>query len=242
MARSILGRGSAVTALVLGAASLLLVAAPEPIEAVGADRDCADFSTQADAQGFFISAGGPGSDPHRLDGDGDGVACEDLPCPCSSSSSPGGGGGGSAKPKRAKQLRLKGQVADIVDGDTIDVQISGRGTERIRLIGIDTPEVYGGEECGGREASEHMARIGLNAMVRLATDPTQDRRDRYGRLLAYARALGPGSLQVAMLRAGWASVYVYDNTPFRKVKRFRKAEAGARQAGRGAWGLCGSPN
>ena len=43
----------------------------------GPDRDCADFSTQAEAQAFF-NATGPG-DPHKLDSDGDGVACESLP-------------------------------------------------------------------------------------------------------------------------------------------------------------------
>lgn len=42
-----------------------------------ADRDCADFGSQAEAQAF-LTASGPG-DPHRLDGDDDGVACERLP-------------------------------------------------------------------------------------------------------------------------------------------------------------------
>jgi hypothetical protein len=41
------------------------------------DRDCSDFSTQAQAQAFFQQQG-PG-DPHNLDGDGDGIACEELP-------------------------------------------------------------------------------------------------------------------------------------------------------------------
>lgn len=45
----------------------------------GPDRDCGDFATQAEAQAFYESAGGPVSDPHRLDGEGDGVACESLP-------------------------------------------------------------------------------------------------------------------------------------------------------------------
>lgn len=44
----------------------------------GPDRDCGDFDTQAEAQAFFIAAGGPLVDPHRLDGNGDGVACESL--------------------------------------------------------------------------------------------------------------------------------------------------------------------
>jgi len=43
------------------------------------DRDCGDFSTQAEAQACFIAAGGPARDPHRLDGDNDGIACESLP-------------------------------------------------------------------------------------------------------------------------------------------------------------------
>lgn len=43
------------------------------------DKDCSDFATHAKAQAFFISQGGPGSDPHKLDADGDGLACESLP-------------------------------------------------------------------------------------------------------------------------------------------------------------------
>ncbi|HEU4326736.1 MAG TPA: MBL fold metallo-hydrolase [Roseiflexaceae bacterium] len=45
----------------------------------GPDRDCGHFATHAEAQAFFAAAGGPASDPHRLDGDNDGVACESLP-------------------------------------------------------------------------------------------------------------------------------------------------------------------
>ena len=45
----------------------------------GGDKDCGDFSSHAEAQSFFISQGGPASDPHRLDGDNDGSACETLP-------------------------------------------------------------------------------------------------------------------------------------------------------------------
>jgi len=43
------------------------------------DYDCADFSTQSEAQDFFIENGGPYNDPHGLDRDGDGVVCESLP-------------------------------------------------------------------------------------------------------------------------------------------------------------------
>jgi competence protein ComEC len=45
----------------------------------GPDRDYGAFETHAEAQAFFIAAGGPARDPHRLDGDNDGIACESLP-------------------------------------------------------------------------------------------------------------------------------------------------------------------
>ena len=45
----------------------------------GEDRNCGDFATHAEAQGFFLAAGGPGDDPHRLDSDGNGVVCASLP-------------------------------------------------------------------------------------------------------------------------------------------------------------------
>jgi NAD(P)-dependent dehydrogenase (short-subunit alcohol dehydrogenase family) len=62
-----------------------------PGSAVAADLDCADFSSQAEAQENLL----PG-DPHGLDGDSDGIACEDNPCPCSS-----GGPSESAPPQSA---------------------------------------------------------------------------------------------------------------------------------------------
>ena len=44
----------------------------------GPDRDCPDFRTWTEAQAFFVAAGGPGRDPHRLDRDRDGIPCEAL--------------------------------------------------------------------------------------------------------------------------------------------------------------------
>lgn len=53
---------------------------PSPTQTqTNGDKDCKDFGTHAQAQAFFESLGGPGVDPHRLDGDGDGRACESLP-------------------------------------------------------------------------------------------------------------------------------------------------------------------
>ena len=57
---------------------MAVLAIPAPPAAQAVDYDCADFSSQAEAQEYLL----PG-DPYNLDGDSDGVACEDLPCPCS---------------------------------------------------------------------------------------------------------------------------------------------------------------
>jgi hypothetical protein len=59
--------------------SLTTLAAP----AQAKDMDCGNFSTQAQAQSYFLAHGGPSSDPDYLDADGDGIACESNPCPCS---------------------------------------------------------------------------------------------------------------------------------------------------------------
>lgn len=51
----------------------------DPHNPHGPDCDCGDFSTHEQAQAFFIAAGGPDRDPHRLDGNRNGLACESLP-------------------------------------------------------------------------------------------------------------------------------------------------------------------
>ncbi|MEJ7715602.1 MAG: hypothetical protein WKF40_07830 [Thermoleophilaceae bacterium] len=80
------------------------------------------------------------------------------------------------------------RIVRVTDGDTVVVR-SGSGRRfRVRLIGIDTPEVFGGLECGGRQASASMKRLAPHGRrVRVFGDPTQARRDSFGRLLAYVK-------------------------------------------------------
>ena len=135
---------------------------------------------------------------------------------------------------------LRGLVTRVVDGDTIKVRVRNR-TETVRLIGIDTPETHRPDtpvECGGRAATRQMRRLAEGRRVTLVADPTQDRRDRYDRLLAYADA-ATGDLAEQLLRSGWGVVYVYDDTPFLRVRRYRRAARAAREAGRGIWRSCG---
>jgi micrococcal nuclease len=135
---------------------------------------------------------------------------------------------------------LRGRVVRVVDGDTLKVRVRNH-TETVRLIGLDTPETHRPEtpvECGGKAATREMRRLAEGRGVRLVRDPTQDRRDRYDRLLAYADAAG-GDVAEDLLRAGWGAVYVYDDVPFVRVGRYRAAAREARKAGRGLWRACG---
>lgn len=205
-----------------------------PQRSRAADHDCSDFSNQAQAQHFF-EGHHPGRDPQNLDGDGDGKACEDLPCPCAGSGGGhhGGGGGGGAGGGRSGRAR----VLSVTDGDTIDVRIRHR-SEAVRLIGIDTPEVYGQAECGGHKASHSMKQmLDDGDRVRLVRDRTQSGRDSYDRLLRYVVRNGRdvGRRQV---RRGWARVYVYDD-PFKRLRAYRRAKRKAKRSDRGVWGQCG---
>ncbi len=237
--------------LALGAALITLLAATAASlgghgsHASAADRDCADFATQAEAQHYFNShGGGPANDFDRLDADHDGIACESLPCPCAGGAR--GGSGGAGHPDGSNRVprgrRLRARVTNAIDGDTLSVRL--RGTHRVidvRLIGIDTPETRRPGtpiECGGPRASASMHRMADGHRVTLVTDPSQDRVDRYGRLLAYANGHGGRDLGLAQLRGGWARVYVYEHDAFRRIGAYRRAQQTARHSGRGVWRIC----
>jgi endonuclease YncB( thermonuclease family) len=225
-----------VVALVAGVLSTLAGAGAA---SAAVDYDCGDFSTQAQAQKVYVQAGGPSSDPYRLDADDDGKACDSLPCPCGYSGGSGGSGGTTAG-SGTKRLIQYGRVTRVVDGDTIDVRLHSGAERRVRLVGIDTPEVYGGTECGGPAASRLLKRrLPDGTQVKLVSDPTQDRVDRYGRLLRYVVKRSTGrDLNRAQVYAGWATVYVYGGNPFERVASYRDAQRAAKAAPRGIWKVC----
>lgn len=204
-----------------------------------ADRDCGDFGTQAAAQRFFLDAGGPQRDPHRLDADGDGIACETNPCPCSTSQGGGGGGGaaGAAQPRRLKQRAV---VVKVVDGDTVRVRLrANRRVRDVRVIGVDTPEVFGGTQCWGPQASAAARRLlPVGTPVLLVSDRTQALKDRYGRLLRYVMKRGRVDVGRWQVHRGNARVYVFNRRPFERVRGYRVAQSAARNRDRGLWGHC----
>jgi endonuclease YncB( thermonuclease family) len=212
------------------------------------DRDCGDFGTQAAAQKYFLDQGGPRQDPDALDSDGDGVACESNPCPCSTAQGGGGGGGGdggSTGGGSGSQLPprkiSRGNVIRVIDGDTVEVRTGGRSGRNVtvRMIGIDTPEVFGGKECGGPEASAYLKRVlPRGTRVTLVSDRTQDLKDRFGRQLRYVLKNGRKDMNRNQVAVGAAEVYVYGGKRFERYRSYAKAETKAKRRDRGIWGGC----
>jgi len=128
-----------------------------------------------------------------------------------------------------------GTVTNVVDGDTIDVQLAGN-IERLRLIGMDTPETKDPRtpvQCFGREASARAAVLLGGKTVQIETDASQDTRDRYGRLLAYVW-VGGNLYNLDMITDGYAHEYTYD-VAYTYQAEFKQAEAEAAAADRGFW-------
>lgn len=228
---------AAVLAMIASVLTALAFAAP----AQAKDMNCSDFSSQRAAQTWFLNNGGPRNDPAGLDYDNDGIACESNPCPCMYSTGGTGGGDTSTAPKPTiKTLIQYGRVIKVIDGDTVDVRLHSGAAKRIRMIGIDTPEVYGGTECGGPQASRALKKkLPIGQRVKLVSDPTQDLIDRYDRLLRYViRVSDSRDMNRAQVAAGWASVYVYNNNPFKRVTSYRDAQRAARATPRGMWKAC----
>lgn len=135
-------------------------------------------------------------------------------------------------------LRQAAVVIKITDGDTIKVRLANGRRRDVRLLGIDTPEVYGTVECGGPRASRSLKMLlPLRSRVVLVSDPTQAYRDRYGRLLRYVMK-DRRDINRAQVAKGWATAYVYNNNPFKRVAPYRKSQAIAKAAPRGIWKLC----
>jgi endonuclease YncB( thermonuclease family) len=253
--RTLLQRARVWTAFVIVLVVGVVAVPPAPAQ----DRDCGDFVTQAAAQAHFVALGGPTYDPDRLDADSDGIACEALPCPCSSNagsapeptptSTPTVVPPPTATPTptpapQAPATKRSARIVRVIDGDTLRVRLTSGQQITVRLIGIDTPETKRpgvAVECGGKAASAFMHQLafrrGRGRQVTLVGDRSQDATDRYGRTLAYVDASAKGDLGRLMLRAGWATVYVFAN-PFERLVRYETAAGQAKARGTGAWTRC----
>jgi micrococcal nuclease len=124
----------------------------------------------------------------------------------------------------------------VVDGDTIEARIGGE-VEDVRLIGVDTPEtVKPGTpvQCFGPRASDFTHRRLEGQRVRLVFGV--ERRDVYGRLLAYLYLRGRFFNPILVRRGLARTLTIAPNDRF--APRFRRLELAAARTGRGLWGAC----
>jgi endonuclease YncB( thermonuclease family) len=130
----------------------------------------------------------------------------------------------------------RARIAYVVDGDTVDLTSGAR----VRLVQIDTPEVYGVPECYGEQASAVTERLlPRGTVVRLFREPRTDSVDDYGRLLRYVIRAGDGlNVNVQLVRVGAAAPYFYDGRRGRYARRLVTLARRARALGLGLWGRC----
>jgi micrococcal nuclease len=109
--------------------------------------------------------------------------------------------------------------------------------ERIRLIGVDTPETVHpriGEEPYGREASNFTKSqlTGKQVLIELDVEP----RDKYGRLLGYVYLTDGTMFNASLMNQGYAQMMTYPPN-VRWAELFRALQTNARNQSRGLWGL-----
>lgn len=127
-------------------------------------------------------------------------------------------------------------VTHVIDGDTIDVAAHpGAKLTRVRLLGIDAPELHGTDgqpEFWAEAATKYAVVRSDGKAVTLRLEPTETR-DRYGRLLAYVYLSDSEMLNLSLVRDGQA----YADRRFRHTMRpqFEQTENAARKKGTGLW-------
>jgi micrococcal nuclease len=138
-----------------------------------------------------------------------------------------------AQPGGAGQLA---RIDHVADGDTVDLTNGAK----VRLVQIDTPEVYFTPECYGAEASRITKRLlPPGTLVRLTGEPATDSIDRYGRLLRYVVRVKDGlNVNLRLVRLGAAAPYFYDGRRGTYARQLDRLARHARTAHLGLWGAC----
>jgi micrococcal nuclease len=127
-------------------------------------------------------------------------------------------------------------VLKVVDGDTIDVLINGN-KQAVRILGINTPETVDPRktvQCFGKQASDEAKSLLTGKTVDLTNDPTQDDRDKYGRLLRYVTLPDGSDFGLTMIQMGFAYEYTYD-VPYVRQKEYKNAQKEAENIKTGLW-------
>lgn len=130
------------------------------------------------------------------------------------------------------------KVLDTIDGDTIKVLIDGE-VETVRLLGVDTPETKDprrGVQCYGKLASNYTKTLLMGQAVRLTSDPMEQNRDAFGRLLRYVYLENGTSINEKLVKDGYA--FAYEKFPTSRTEKLKLLEKMARERGLGLWGEC----
>ena len=120
-----------------------------------------------------------------------------------------------------------GRIDHVADGDTVDLTNGAK----VRLVQIDTPEVYFHPECYGKQASAVTKRLlPPGTLVRLTREPATDSVDSYGRLLRYViRVRGGLNVNIRLVAVGAAAPYFYDGDAGRYAARLTRLALSARR-------------
>lgn len=127
-------------------------------------------------------------------------------------------------------------VSRVVDGDTI-IAKKDSVEERVRLIGVDTPESVDprkAAECFGKEAAQFTRELAQGKSIRMESDRSQNDRDVYGRLLRYVFLEDGTLLNHTIIAKGYGHEYTH-RLPYRYQRFFKKAERKARSQRAGLW-------
>ena len=130
------------------------------------------------------------------------------------------------------------KVVEVADGDTIVIDMDGT-KERVRMIGVDTPETKDPRkpvQCFGQAASDFTKQLIGNQPVRLEADSLSSNRDRYDRLLRFVYLADGRMVETEIIRQGYG--FAYTSFPFTKSDEFRAYEKEAREQNRGLWASC----
>ena len=135
--------------------------------------------------------------------------------------------------------RVSARIVRVVDGDTVVARV-GDATERVRYIGVDTPESVKPDtpvECFAKQAAAANRRLVDGRRVTLLIG--REGRDRYGRLLAYVFVGGSDrSVNATLVARGFGHVLTIPPNDS-QAPAYRRLERRARERAAGLWGACG---
>ena len=125
------------------------------------------------------------------------------------------------------------RVVAVHDGDTVSIIIAGRKKEKVRLIGIDAPEL--GQRPWGVRAKKHLTELVELSGWDVIPEFDIERRDKYGRLLGYLWTADGKLINLEMVKDGYAVLFTLPPN-VRYVNRLREGQHYARGKGLGIWG------